>query len=197
MDIQKVSVPEGQSGDWRIERFTVSEEDASRTVWACMKPGMGRRSVPAGEYTRLKRGGTVVMSDTPGEAFDMRHFLWRARGQVLLNGVGLGWALQEAARKNEVEHVTGIDASEDILNLIRDHYESMFGDKITLTHADAMTWKPPKGVRYGAVYHDIWDYICADNLPEMHTLHRRYGRRCDWQGSWARDLCEMANKGQI
>ena len=35
--------------------------------------------------------------------------------------------------------------------------------------------------------HDIWDDICLDNLETMATLHRKYGRRCDWQGSWKRD----------
>ena len=68
-----------------------------------------------------------------------------------------------------------------------------------IVQADAFTVKlprpslflhVPRDTRYDVVWHDIWDNICADNLPEMHRLHRRYGRRCDWQGSWARWHCE-------
>lgn len=40
------------------------------------------------------------------------------------------------------------------------------------------------------VWHDVWDYIDANNLTQMHALHRKYGRRADWQGSWCRDQCE-------
>ena len=52
--------------------------------------------------------------------------------------------------------------------------------------ADALEYKPPRGEQYDVVWHDIWPNICTDNLPEMHKLHRKYGRRCNWQGSWCR-----------
>ena len=48
----------------------------------------------------------------------------------------------------------------------------------------------PRGMKFTVVWHDIWNHICSDNLPDMHKLHRKYGRRTDWQGSWARHLCE-------
>ena len=63
-------------------------------------------------------------------------------------------------------------------------------DRVNIICADAFEWRPPKGVRYNAVWHDIWDDICTDNLPEMTRLHRKYGRRADWQGSWCRELCK-------
>lgn len=64
-----------------------------------------------------------------------------------------------------------------------------------IINADAFAYKPPKSKRYGAVWHDIWANICADNLPEMHKLHRKYGRIADWQGSWCRWQCER-NRGE-
>jgi hypothetical protein len=37
------------------------------------------------------------------------------------------------------------------------------------------------------VWHDIWLDLCTDNLEGMGKLHRKYGRRTDWQGSWEKD----------
>jgi hypothetical protein len=57
-----------------------------------------------------------------------------------------------------------------------------------------MEYRPDAGARFGAIWHDIWDSICEDNLDQMKTLHRRYGRRCDWQGSWGRDTIEALRR---
>jgi hypothetical protein len=34
-------------------------------------------------------------------------------------------------------------------------------------------------------------------LVEMRSLHRRYGSRCDWQGSWCRRECERARRRSL
>ena len=59
---------------------------------------------------------------------------------------------------------------------------------LEIIEADAYLYQPPKGIRYSVVWHDIWPDLCEDNLKEMGTLHRRYGKRCDWQGSWGKEL---------
>lgn len=183
--IPNVTVPEGVSGDWRVERFTVSEEDAQMDRIRNMFKG--RRSVDAGTYTRLMRGGYLVMSDTRDEKSDHSYFVRAATGHVLINGLGLGMVLNAVLQKPDVTHVTVVEASADVIALVGPHYA---GPRVTIVHSDAMTYQPPKGERFGAVWHDIWDDITADNLEDMKTLHRRYGRRTDWQGSWARELCE-------
>ena len=188
LDQYKITVPEGVSGKWKIERFTVSDEDASleriRSIFD------GGRGVPAGTYTRLMRGGTVVMSDTPDEIRDHLDAIREARGHVLVNGLGLGVVLQAALRKAEVENLTVVEQSPDVIALVAPHYQAMFGSRLEIVEADALEYKPPKGSRFGAVWHDIWDNMCADNLPQMHKLHRRYGRLSEWQGSWGRDYIE-------
>lgn len=192
-DEWKVSVPEGSRSPWRVERFTVSDEDAQReAMMASIRPQFGYRGVPAGTYTRLMCGDIVVMSDTPDEArghWDARKF---AKGNVLINGLGLGMILRMVAQKPEVSHVTVVEKSPDVIALVADHYLKMFPGKITVVNADAYEYKPPKGVRYGAVWHDIWDYICGDNLAGMGKLHRKYGCRADWQGSWQKEACRHA-----
>lgn len=183
------SIPEGTCGDWRVERFTVDERGAAFHNMRCaFSPGMGRRTIDPGEYTRLKRGHTVVMSDTPAEYWDHSEAIRKATGDVVLNGLGLGLVLAEILKKPEVKSVTVIERSSEVLALVAPHFDV---PRVTIIECDALKWTPPKGQRIGLAWHDIWDTISSDNLDEMKTLHRRYGRRADWQGSWCRSLCEL------
>lgn len=180
-------VPEGKSGAWCVDRFTVTDADLMLfNLRASWKPG--GRTMDTGTYTRLTRNGKLVMSDTRAEISDHRYFVRVAHGRVLVNGLGLGVCLQMLLAKPEVTEITVIEQSEDVISLVAPSF--VCSSHVTIHHACAFDWKPPKGVRYNAVWHDIWDDICADNLPEMHQLHRKYGRLTDWQGSWCRELCE-------
>lgn len=190
--IQKSAVPEGESGQHRIERFEVSAKDAEMERIRSIFQG-GNRAVPEGTYTRLVRGPagfghTVVMSDTPAEMRDHFAPVREARGNCLVHGLGLGLVAEAMLRKDSVEHVTVVEKSGDVIALVAPYLSAKWGDRLSIVEADAMEWAPPKGARFGVVWHDIWDHICADNLPDMKRLHRRYGRRSDWQGSWAREL---------
>lgn len=189
----KVGVPEGESGAWRVERFEVSAQAEAFGRMRAIATGRGR-FVPRGHYTRLVRNGTLVATDTPDEIRDHRFAVYRARGQVLINGLGLGITLEAMLNKPEVGKVTVIEISPDVISLVAPHYQDRFGDRLEIIEADAFTWKPPKGVRYNVVWHDIWDHICSSNLPDMHRLHRKYGRRADWQGSWCRRECEQQRR---
>lgn len=188
-DQYKVDVPEGQSGDFKIKRFTVSQEDSEfATLRALIKGGRG--ALPPGDYTGLYEHGRLWMSDTPDEIRDHLQAIRKAKGYVLINGLGLGVVLAAVAAKPEVKHVTVVECSPDVIALVGPHYQERFGDRIEIVQDNAFTYKPPKGIRYGMVWHDIWPDICSDNLPAMKLLHRRYGRRADWQGSWCRSECE-------
>lgn len=189
--IPSVDVPEGQSGPWKIQRFTVSDADVQIHNLRCMfKPGGASRCMYAGTYTQLLRGGSIVMSDTSAEKMDHYAPVRMARGVILINGLGIGMVLNASLLKSEVERAIVVEKSPDVIALAADHYRTKFPGRVEIVQADAMEYTPPKGVRFGMVWHDIWDAICGDNLPEMATLHRRYGRRADWQGSWAKELCK-------
>ena len=182
----EIEIPEGERGEWRIENFEVTEAQASRYNINCHG-----RPMFAGRYQRLMRGRAVVMSNTPQELNDHKPLIRNAKGHVLVNGLGLGIIASQVVVNEEVEHITIIEISEDVISLVAPTLQGRLDldDKITIIHADAFTYKPPKGIRYGAVWHDIWDAICSDNLEGMKKLHRKYGRLCDWQGSWCRDAC--------
>jgi len=176
------TIPEGSSGDWSVQRFEMTEDQA---ILSMIRDGP--RRCPAGSYTMLRRAGRLIMSDTPAELDDLRRFRLTARGSVLINGLGLGIAAKMALAKPEVTDVTVIELSSDVIALVAPHLAC---DRLTVVNACAYGWKPERGRRWDTVWHDIWDDICSDNLEGMKRLHRKYGRRSEWQGSWCRFQCE-------
>lgn len=186
----EVTVPDGQSGPWRIETKIVEDPDLLSKARAIVH-GYGRY-VPAGTYKILYRDREVIMSNTPDEIRDFMYFIHKARGRVLVNGLGLGVVLKALIEKPEVDFVTVIELSEDVIKLVGPTFENH--PKVEIIHADAYTYQPPKGVRYNAVWHDIWDEIGSENLEGMSKLHRKYGSKTDYQDSWAKDLCQKMRK---
>jgi len=180
-DIRKihVDIPEGKNGDWTIERFVVDKEGASRHNLRCsisMWGAMRGRDIVEGTYTRLYRKGTLVMSDTPAEQDDHMEFIQRATGDVLINGLGMGWVVEVLFKMPQVTSITVIEISQDLIDLVGPHYKAKDKKgKLNIICADALEWKPPRGQRYGAVWHDIWDFICGDNLESVNYLPHKGG----------------------
>ena len=132
------------------------------------------------------------MSDTGAEIRDHLGFIRQAKGSVLINGLGLGMCLKACLMKKEVTDVSVIELSEDVIKLVSPHYKN--DPRIKIIQASAFDYTPPKKKKYDAVWHDIWDNIEEENIPEMCKLHRKYGHKSDWQGSWCRAECERQRK---
>lgn len=189
LPLAKVDVPEGDSGLWRIERFTVTEEGAQRFNFSLAIRGGGHRSIVPGVYTKLQHSKAIepMMSDTPAEMWDHREPVQRATGRVLIMGLGIGLVVENCLRKPDVAQVTVIERDPDVIALVAPHYRQKYGARFRLIQADALEFRPAKGEWWDVIWHDIWPTICADNLPEMATLKRRFARRCDWQGCWSQE----------
>jgi hypothetical protein len=183
-------VPEGTSGDWVIKKFTVSETDSKLD----MIMSHSQRYVPAGTYTGLYRGRTIIMSDTPDEICDHSAIILESRGKVLIVGLGLGVVLNSIAQKPETTSVTVIEKSEDVLNLVKSHYENKYPGKIEFIHADIFDYKPKPTDKWDFVWFDIWDNLCVDNLKEMATLHRKYGKKATWKASWGKEILQYEKR---
>lgn len=192
----KVTVPEGKVGSAKIEHFQVSEAQAKLANLQMSVHGHGNRAIPAGCYTGLWVDGVMVMSDTPAEIRDHLDFIIMVHGQVLINGLGIGMCLQAALRNSEVEHITVVEKSADVLALVAGHYLALFGGaRLTFVHADALEWTPPKGMIYDAVWHDIWPFIQGDFYPQYKVLHRKYAKRSHYQESWCHNWVRREAKG--
>jgi hypothetical protein len=191
-NIVPVNIHDDKSGPWEVFSYEVSKDAAE---WGRLRSMIGSsdrgRYVPEGSYKGLKDNGHMIMSNTPDEIRDIYPFLRIANGNVLINGLGLGIALDLILKKrNEdntpaVTKVIVIEVSMDVINLVA---PSFTDKRVTIINADALTYKPKDN--YDAVWHDIWPDISSDNIKTMKTLHRKYGRKSTWQGSWCRERCE-------
>ena len=186
----KSTVPEGTHGEHSIDKLVLTKDDVALFNLREELHGT-HRTISPGSYTRLMRGSTVVMSDTPAELEDHHVPVHRAKGVCLVAGLGLGVVAESMAAKSEVERVVVIEKSLDVIALVAKHMRKQ-SDKIDIVHADIFDYKAPKGTHYGAIWFDIWDTICSDNLPEMRKLTKRYAKRTEWCGSWARAECRQA-----
>lgn len=190
--IPPVDLPEGKSGEWSIEKFTVSQAAANGEILRMMFSNFagGRGCIKPGTYTRLCCAGDVIMSDTPDEIRDHKGAVWAAHGHCLVLGLGLGMVVVAMLENPDVTKVTVVELSPDVIALTGPTLKARYGDRLAIIEADATTWKPPTGARYGCVWADIWPDISDLNLPQMRTFSRRYSRCADWYGNWAEELCK-------
>ena len=187
MKYNVMEIPDGKSGPWEVSTFEVTEEDIKfENLRAMFKPGC--RTMQPGKFKRLTRNGSVIMSNTPAEIADYRHFIWKAKGHVLINGLGLGCVLAEVLNKDDIQTVDVVELEPDVIDLVGKYFQK--DSRLRIYNADSYDFNPIKVTRYNAVWHDIWDNICADNLDGMAKLHRKYGRRSDYQASWCKHLCQ-------
>ena len=184
-DLGKISTPDGQVGQWSLSSFSISPQEAM--IANFNKPNIFW--VRAGEYRKLCRDKTVVMSNTPMEIKTNRVVLRKCGKRNLINGLGMGMALEAMLRVPHVEYVRVIEYSKDVIELVGKTFAN--DPRVEIIHADAFKYSPAKGEKFDFVWHDIWDYITSDNLTEMATLGRKYGKRCGGnQEFWAKDLCK-------
>lgn len=139
----------------------------------------------------------TMMSDTPDEANDhaeVIHMAWNWGGRVLIHGLGLGCVLNAVLASPEVEHVDVVEVSADVIRLVGPYYQDHIdAGRLTIHHDSCLTKKWPPGTGWTIVWHDIWSSIDEDNLVDdaeaewgisYATMHRKFGGRCFWQGSW-------------
>ena len=186
------SLPAGESGEWKVEHFTVSEDDAR--MERLRAAFSGGRGVPAGNYVGLKRGGRIWMSDTPDEMGDHAGCYYEASrrgGRWLVMGLGLGMIVQGLLALENVEHVDVVELDADVIALVSPAFQDAIdAGRLSIHQGDAfaITW-PKDTPRWSGVWADVWPDLCTDNLSEMATIRRKYGqRRAEWCDCWGRDL---------
>ena len=136
-----------------------------------------------------------MMSDTPAEIRDLIEPWLKFKepwvDRVLINGLGLGIVLKMALAQPHIQHIDVVEIEPDVIKLVAPSYDD---PRVQIHAGNAYTIKWPKGQEWSVVWHDIWPNICTDNLEGMGTLHRRYGRRVVWQGSWQREYLQYQRR---
>lgn len=194
--IGSVKIPEQRIGDFSIEKFSITEKKSNFfNGMQCFKPEGNLFFVEPGDYTRLKRKGHILMSDTPLEARTNWHIIEETVGDVIIFGLGLGFILPPILDKPTVTSVTVVEISPEVIEMVAVHYEH---PKLTIIEGDAHNWMPKNGRRFDFVYYDIWGNICGDLYNEMKKLttqSRRFRKHSGVTRCWVKELVKDLSKG--
>lgn len=185
-----LTVPDMTFGEWTVRTIEVTPDQAKLNAVIDLFNGSGHRSVPAGTYRQLLHRHKIIMSNTPAELKDTLPLVAHAKGQVLINGLGLGITVELII--DQIDCVTVVEKDPDIVRVIGQHYLTKYPEKFVIIEADSLTFKPQG--KYDAVWHDIWPTISSDNLKEMAILNRKYARRTRWQAAWCQEECKWMRR---
>jgi hypothetical protein len=204
--IPNSTVPEGQSGPWKVERFYITTnqalafnfQQATDIVRHAMR--LPSREIREGTYTRIMCNGKTIMSDTPAEKADHEDFVRRAHGHVLITGLGLGMVAEACLRRKAVKSVTVIEKSPHVIKLTQPHLMRLWDDCLTVVQGDAL--KIAKNLTLTSAYrtlgrhlfdcawHDIWPTISDGNLSQMKALNLGFKKIVTDQSFWCYHECE-------
>lgn len=196
----------GVKGLFRLEEFEVEAIDIL-THKGDGNPLLNpNRSVTPGVYTRLvfiSEDGSfnrVIMSDTPAERKDHTDFFNRAKGRVLVGGLGIGLCIEQLiykrSKSDRPKQLVIIENNPAIIRLMTPYFIEW--TEVLVVQADVFKWSPDSckpSVKYpfDSIWMDIWDEISDRNEAEMTTLARKYTHwktREGYFGCWARAECK-------
>lgn len=188
-------IPEGRSGQVRIDHFEVPDQFDPRWI---QHP---EEMVAPGRYVRLMVGGDVVMSDVAMEQRTNREAVLAAQGHVLIAGLGLGMVLLPILRKPAVASVTVVECSPDVIGLVVPHLRAAAGPdsvKLTVIGGDIQHWRPgpDAGRIYSTIYFDIWTNVPnGGDYAQMKALHKAFRPHLvkgGWMSSWRFETAQRA-----
>lgn len=169
----QVHPPMGKSGAVEVTRQTIPEEDALLLNIEAQTANelRGVRYYP-GTWTYLLLHGEVWMSDTPDEIADHVPFIRRAKGNVLVSGLGLGVVAQALLRNPEVKRLDVVEINPDVARLVAPSFQT--DSRFHLHVADAFEWRPPPGVTYDWAWHDVWRDLGHRSFAEFVRIRAHY-----------------------
>ena len=111
-------------------------------------------------YLALSEGKNIWMSLNPNEIETMKPYIAKARGNVLVLGLGMGYVPFMLSLKNCVKSVTIIEKDQEIINLFSEliypHFPNKNKIKIIKDDAISYTSKNQKQGTYDYIFADLW-----------------------------------------
>jgi hypothetical protein len=168
-----------ERGDWKLDIISLG-----------IMPGYWSPPALAENSAILHRNGATWMSICPLEIESQGIGVCLAHGDVVVCGMGLGWAALALAARNTVKSVTVIEHDADILAL---HAELDLAaqlapaqrDKLRIVEADALEWRPESKV--DCLLADIWQPL-IDDVRLDHTRLMQENISADAVHMWGQEL---------
>ena len=117
-------------------------------------------------YLALLKNNEIWMSLNPNEIKTMEPYIKKAKGHVLVLGLGMGYVAYMMANKKEVKDVTIIEKDSNVINIFNNLIWPSFNnkEKIKIINDDAINYLKQKQNRYDYMFADIW-HSPDDGLP--------------------------------
>ena len=117
-------------------------------------------------YLALLKNNEIWMSLNPNEIKTMEPYINKAKGHVLVLGLGMGYVAYMMANKKEVQDVTIIEKDQNVINIFNNLLWPSFKnkEKIKIINDDAINYLKQKQNRYDYIFADIW-HSPDDGLP--------------------------------
>ena len=129
-------------------------------------------------FPAILEGGNEWMTLTPVDLDTCEEAIEAARGKVVTFGLGLGYYAYMASEKDEVDSVTVVELSEDVINLFKTHILPQMPNahKIKIVNSDAFEYaqKVMPGENFDLAFVDTWRNA-SDGAPmyeRMRTLEK-------------------------
>ncbi|MBE6562860.1 MAG: hypothetical protein E7660_03895 [Ruminococcaceae bacterium] len=162
---KNIKIPELTKGNWKFTNMKLKPCEA----FVCndfLVPDDGRLIPQIGFFTEefpypaVLENGREWMTLMPNETVTTLPAVKKAHGKVVTFGLGLGYFTYMASLKEEVESVTVVELSSDVISLFEEHILPQFEnrDKVKIICADAFdfaenTMKPGD---FDFVFADFW-----------------------------------------
>lgn len=157
--------PKGKSGDWSFETRACKPYEAF--VFDDPQILSDGRIIPRigffdteYRFPAVLENGREWMTLMPNETNTTKPAIEAARGKVLTFGLGLGYFTYMAAIKENVQSVTVVERSKNVIELFEKHILPQFPDPsiIRIVESDAFDFaeKHMKNGGYDSVFVDIW-----------------------------------------
>ena len=108
-------------------------------------------------YLGLTEGNNVWMSLNPNEIETMKHYIAKAKGNVLVLGLGMGYVPYMMSLKDEVKNITIIEKDHEIIELFKKTLLPQFvnKNKIKIIEDDAVNYLN-KNSDFDYIFADLW-----------------------------------------
>ena len=195
--VKDIFTQDEEKGVARISIFNIDEKAAKSFNLRQMIDGNSVGFINPGNYVMLHVDGELMMSDTPFERRTNEEFVRKAKGKVMIAGLGIGMilnALRDKVSSGEVTEITVYEKYQDVIDVVYPKYQDM---PLKVICQDILTYKPDKSEIYDTIYFDIWPTVGAENLKDIRLLHNRWKSRKPkdgWMDSWMKKTCQKLNR---
>ena len=139
------------------------------------------------------KSNECIMSSNLFERLTNQNFINSAKGDVIIFGLGLGLILFPLLEDEEINSITVIDNSIDIINTIGPIIKNYdVNDKLTIINGDVFTYyQQLNDAKFDVAYFDYWNIVDSTIQTDMETLKELYKNNIKETGQimyWCEDL---------